>query len=115
MLTNLMVFLHHVCQWIDKNGKQTWEIIRFTVQQEKASLRRNGHAHLVRDLETATSLKAFFGKKYLNVAKQFKAVAPGKFVKKYGMTLNQRQPFFRKRSRSQTPPPLVFQPGKDHM
>src|SRR5215475_10885044 len=105
MLTNLMVFLHHVRQWINKNGEQTWEIVRLTMQQEKTSLRRDGHADLVRDLETATSLEPFFGKKYLNVAKQFKAVAPGKFVKKYGMPLNQRQPFFRKRSTSQTPPP----------
>ena len=32
MLTNLVVFLHHVCQWINKNREQAGEIVRFAVQ-----------------------------------------------------------------------------------
>jgi len=36
----------------------------------------------------------FFGKKYLNVTKQFEAIAPGQFMKKDNMPLNQCQPFF---------------------
>ena len=33
MLTNLVVFLHHVCQWINKNREQTGEIVRPAMQQ----------------------------------------------------------------------------------
>jgi hypothetical protein len=64
-------------------------------------LRRDSHADLVRDLETATSFEPFFGKKYLDVTKQFEAIAPGQFMKKDNMPLNQRQPLFRKWPRSQ--------------
>jgi hypothetical protein len=71
-------------------------------------LRRDSHADFVRDLETVTSFEPFFGKEYLNVTKQFEAIAPGQFMKKDNVTLNQRQPFLRKRTRSQTTsPPLL--------
>ena len=33
MLTELPFFFHHVCQWINKNREQTWEIIRLAMQQ----------------------------------------------------------------------------------
>jgi hypothetical protein len=115
MFTNLVVFLHHVCQWINKNGDQTGEIVGIAMQQQKTSLRRDGNPDLVRDLETATSLKTFFGKEYLNVTKQFETIAPGQFMKKGNMTLNQRQPLFRKRPRSQATSPLLLQKLKDHM
>jgi hypothetical protein len=72
-------------------------------------LRRDGDADLIGDCETATSLEAFFGKKYLNVTKQFCAVHRGQSGKKYGMTLNQRQPFFWKRTRLQAPSPALSQ------
>jgi hypothetical protein len=85
------------------------------MQQQKTSLRRDSHADLVRDLETATSFEPFFRKEYLNVTKQFEAIAPGQFMKKDNMTLNQRQPFFRKRPRSQATAPLLLQPLKNHM
>jgi hypothetical protein len=78
-------------------------------------LRRNRDADLIGDLETAASFEPFFRKEYLNVTKQFEAIAPGKFMEKDSMTLNQRQPFFRKRSRSEATSPLLFQPLKDHM
>jgi hypothetical protein len=39
------------------------------VHQQKTSLRRYGHTNLVGNLETAASLEAFFGEKYLNVTK----------------------------------------------
>src|SRR4029453_1968831 len=69
MLTNLVIFLHHVCQRINKNREQTGEIVRVAMQQQKTSLRRDGHANLIRDRETATSFDTFFSKKYLNVPK----------------------------------------------
>jgi hypothetical protein len=115
MFTNLVVFLHHVCQWINKNREQTGEIVRVAMQQQKTSLRRDGYADLIGDRETATSLETFFGKKYLNVTKQFRAVARGQLVKKDNVTLNQCQPFFRKRPRSQATPPYLLQELKDHM
>ncbi len=115
MLTNLPFFFHHVCQWINKNREETGEIVRPAMQQQKTSLRRDSHADLIRDPETATSFETFFGKKYLNVTKQFRAVARGQFMKKYDMTLNQRQPFFRKRPRSQATSPPLLQELKDHM
>jgi hypothetical protein len=107
--------LHHVCQWINKNRQETGEIVCLAMQQQKTRLRRDSHADLVRDLETATSFEPFFGKEYLNVTKQFEAIAPGQFMKKDNMTLNQRQPFIRKRPRSQATAPLLLQPFKDHM
>jgi hypothetical protein len=67
------------------------------MQQQKTSLRRDSHAHLIRDLETGAAFEPFFGKKYLNVTKQFRTVHRGQFVKKYNMTLNQLQPFLRER------------------
>jgi hypothetical protein len=115
MLTNPVVFLHHVGQWINKNGEQTREIVRVTMQQQKTSLRRDSHADLIRDLKSAAAFEPFLGKKYLNVPKQFRTVALVQFVKKYNMTLNQRQPFFRKRPRSQATSPLLLQELKDHM
>jgi hypothetical protein len=84
------------------------------MQQQKTSLRRNSHADLIRDRETATSLETLFGKKYLNVTKQFRAVACGQSVKKDNMPPNHGQPFFRKRPRLQTTSPALFQKGKDH-
>jgi hypothetical protein len=39
-------------------------------------LRRDGHADLIGDFETATSLEALFGEKYLNVTEQLRAIAP---------------------------------------
>jgi len=78
-------------------------------------LRRNGYADLIRDLEAATSLETFFGKKHLNMTKQLRAVAHGQLVKKHNVTLNQLQPFLRKLSRSQATPPLLLQELKDHM
>jgi hypothetical protein len=78
-------------------------------------LRRNSHANLIRDLETGTSFKTFLGKEYLNVTKQFKAIAPGQFVKKDNVTLNQCQPIFRKRPRSEPPSPSLLQELEDHM
>ena len=78
-------------------------------------MRRNGYADLIRDFEAATSLETFFGKKYLNMTKQFRAVACGQLGKKYDMTLNQLQPFLRKRPRSQATSPLLLQELKDHM
>ena len=85
------------------------------MEQQKTRLRRDRDADLVRDLEPATSFKPFFGKEYLNVTKQFEAIAPGQFMKKDDMPLNQCQPFFRKRPRSQATSPLLSQPLKDHM
>src|SRR6266568_9675590 len=76
MLTNLVVFLHHVCQWINKNRQETGEIVRLAMQQQKTRLRSNRDADLIRDLETATSFEPFFRKEYLNVTKQFEAIAP---------------------------------------
>src|SRR6266513_6197878 len=101
MLTQLPFFFHHVCHWINKNREQSGEIICLAMQQQKTSLRCDSHADLLRDGETATSLEAFFGKKYLNVTKQFRPIGRGQSVKKYDMSLNQPQPFFRKRPRSQ--------------
>src|SRR5436190_1057649 len=115
MLTQLPFFFHHVCHWINKNRQQTGEIICLAMQQQKTSLRCDSHADLLRDRETATSLETFFGKKYLNVTKQFRAVARGQSMKKYDMTLNQRQPVFRKRSGAQATSPLLLQQLKDHM
>ena len=45
------------------------------MQQQKTSLRRDSHADLIRDLETAAAFETFFGEKYLNVTKQFRTVA----------------------------------------
>src|SRR5882762_1348148 len=33
MFTNLVVFLHHVCQWINEDREQTGEIVRVAMQQ----------------------------------------------------------------------------------
>jgi hypothetical protein len=71
------------------------------MQQQETSLRRDRHADFIRDRETAASLEPFFGEKYLNVTKEFRAVARGQSVKKNNIALNQGQPFFRKRPRSQ--------------
>jgi hypothetical protein len=84
------------------------------MQQQETSLSRDHHADLIRDRETATSLETFFGEEYLNVTKEFRAVARGQSVKKNNMTLNQRQPFFRKLSRSQVTSPSLLQQLKDH-
>jgi hypothetical protein len=69
MLTQLPFFFHHVCHWINKNREQTGEIIRPPMQQQKTSLRRNGHTNFIRNGETGTALETFFGKKYLNMTK----------------------------------------------
>jgi hypothetical protein len=78
-------------------------------------LRRNRDADLIGDLETAASFEPFFRKEYLNVTKQFEAIAPGQFMKKDNMTLNHRQPFLRKRPRSQVTSLSLLQELKDHM
>jgi hypothetical protein len=49
------------------------------------------------------------------VTKEFRAVARGQSVKKNNMTLNQRQPFFRKQPGSQATSPSLLQQLKDHM
>ena len=85
------------------------------MQQQKTRLRRNRNANFVRDLEPATSFEPFFGKEYLDVTKQFEAIAPGQFMKKDNMPLNQRQPFLRKRPRSQATSLSLLQELKDHM
>src|SRR5207248_8922091 len=95
--------------------EQTGEIICLAMQQQKTSLRCDSHADLLRDRETATSLETFFGKKYLNVTKQFRAVARGQSMKKYDMALNQRQPVFRKRPGPQAAASLLLEELKDHM
>jgi hypothetical protein len=85
------------------------------MQQQETSLRRDSHADFIRDRETATSLETFFGEEYLNVTKEFRTVARGQSVKENNMTLNQRQPFFRKRPRSKATSSLLLQQLKDHM
>jgi hypothetical protein len=85
------------------------------MEQQKTSLGRDRDADLVSNLEPATSFESFFGKEYLNVTKQFEAIAPGQFMKKDNMPLNQGQPLLGKRSRSQATSPLLSQPLKDHM
>ena len=45
------------------------------MQQQKTSLRRDSHADLIRDLETAAAFETFFVEKYLNVTKQLEAIA----------------------------------------
>jgi hypothetical protein len=72
-------------------------------------LRRDGHADLTGDRETATSLKAFFGKKNLDVTKQFRAVARRQSAEKCNVALNQRHPSFRERPGSQPPSPALSQ------
>src|SRR5262245_26696428 len=76
VLSDLPFFFRHVRQWINENCEQPGEIIRSAVQQKEASLRRDGHTDLISDRETATSLEAFFSKEYLNVTKEFRAIAP---------------------------------------
>src|SRR5580700_6068730 len=115
MLTNPVVFLHHVGQWINKDREQTGEVVCLAMQQQETSLRRDSHADLIRDLESAAAFEPFLSKKYLNVPKQFRTVALVQFVKKYNMTLDQLQPFFRKRPRSQATSPLLLQELKDHL
>src|SRR5207237_10827471 len=109
MLTNLPFLFRHVRQGINKNRQQTREIICLAMQQQKTSLRRDSHADLIRDCETATSFETFSGKKYLNVTKQFRAIVPRQPAKKYNMMLNQLQPFLRKRPRSQATSPALLQ------
>ena len=92
-----------------------WEIICLAMQQQKTSLRRDSHPHLIGNCETATSLETFFSEKYLKMTKQFRAVARGQPWKKYNMTLNQLQPFIRKRPRSQATSPPLLQELKDHL
>src|SRR5947208_1235042 len=65
MLSDLSFLFHHVRQWINKNGEQLGEIIRFAMQQKKACLRRDCQADLIGDAQTAATLEPFFGKKYL--------------------------------------------------
>jgi hypothetical protein len=115
MLTNPVVFLHHVRQWINKNGQQTGEIVCPAMKQEQTRLRRNSHADLIRDLETGASFKTLFRKKYLDVTEQFEAIGLGQFMKKYDMTLNHPQPFLREWPRSQATSPSLLQELKDHM
>ena len=76
MLCNLSFCFHHVRQRINENREQVGEIIRSAVQQQETSLRGDGHADLFGDCETATSFKALFGKKNLNVTKEFRFIAP---------------------------------------
>jgi hypothetical protein len=78
-------------------------------------LRRNRDADLIGDLETGASFEPFFRKEYLNVTEEFEAIAPGQFMKKDNMTLNHRQPFPRKRPRSQATSLSPLQELEDHM
>src|SRR5712664_763614 len=96
VLRNLPFFFHHICGGINKDREQTGKIIRPAMQQQKTTLCRDSHADLIRNCETATPLETFFGKKYLNVTKQFSAIPRRQLVEKQNMTLNQRQPLFRK-------------------
>jgi hypothetical protein len=84
------------------------------MQQQQTSLRCDDDPDFVGNLETAASLEAFLGKKHLNVSKQFRAVAFREPVKKYNVSLNQRQPLFRERRSSQASSPVLFQYWKDH-
>src|SRR5256885_13915733 len=85
------------------------------MKKGKPSLRREGHAALIRDLKTATSFETFFGKKHLHMTNQFRAAARGQLVKKYNVPLNQLQPFLRKLSRPQATSLLLLQELKNHM
>src|ERR1700746_909910 len=82
------------------------------MQQQKTSLCGDRRADLIVDHQTATSLETFFGKKYLSVTKQFRAVARGQLGKKYNMTLNQRQPSLRKRPGPKSATPGILQKTK---
>ena len=77
VLLNLPFLFYHICGWINENGEQTREIVCLAMQQQKTSLRRDGHADLISDRETATSLETFFSKKDLDVAEKFCPVACG--------------------------------------
>jgi hypothetical protein len=90
------------------------KVVGPAMQQEKASLRRNRHTDLIGDREAGTSLEAFFGKKNLDVTKEFCAVGRGHFLKKNDMALNHLQPFFRKWPRSQATSPPLLQELKNH-
>src|ERR1043166_661396 len=92
MLTDLVIFLHHVCHGINKNREQMREIICLAMQQQKTSLRRDRHADFIRNRETGTSFKTLFRKKYSNMTKQCPAVGGRQLGKKCNMTLNQLQP-----------------------
>src|SRR5947208_3355242 len=68
VLRNLPFFFRHSSGGTNKNRKQTRDIVTVAVRQQKTSLRRDGHSDLISDLETATSLKAFFSKEQIGRA-----------------------------------------------
>jgi hypothetical protein len=78
------------------------------MQQEKASLRRNGDTNLIRDFETVAAFKTFFGKKNLDVAEKFGRIPARKPVKKCNVSLDRGQPIIWKRYGPQTVPSALF-------
>jgi len=109
MTVKMPSLLCHVCRGIDQDREQTREVIGVAMEKEKASLRCNGDTDFIRDFQTVAAFKTLFGKKNLDVAKKLGLIPRGQSVKKCNMTLNQRQPFFRKRSRSHATSPSLLQ------
>src|SRR5437773_10563813 len=79
------------------------------MQQQKTRLRRDSHADLIRDCETATSLETLFRKKHLDVAEKLSLVVRGQPAKKQSATLDRRRPASWKRLSSQPAPTSLLQ------
>src|SRR5262249_30979384 len=69
MLSNLSLFFRHVREWINEKCENRGKVILVAFQQQKTSLPRDAAADLAGNHKPATSLEAFFGKKYLNMTK----------------------------------------------
>ena len=72
-------------------------------------MRRDSHADLIRNCETATSLEALFRKKHLDVAEKLSLVVRGQPAKKQSATLDRRQPFLRKQLSPQSAPTSLLE------
>src|SRR5207247_4040691 len=109
VVLNLPFLFHHVCGGINENCEQSREIVCLAMQQQETRLRRDSHADLIRNCETATSLEALFRKKHLDVAEKLSLVDRGQQAKKQKSTLDRRQRVSWKRLGLQPPPTTLPQ------
>ena len=105
---------HQVRRRIHRDGDEVWIVVGLAMQEQHARLGSDRNAHLVGDLETATSLEALLGKEDLDMPHELLAILEREARYHGHVLLHERSPFEREQVQARRRPPPTLEPCEDH-
>ena len=82
MRSHVPLLVDGVGRWINQDGEEPREIIRFTAQQQKTGLRRDDHANFVCDNLASAAFEPLFRQENLHMAEQLVLVVRRKSLQR---------------------------------